>query len=76
LARTPQSFEKRQRERRKQQKRDDKFERRMVRADEKKVRKENGGVLPGEPPGGPDLGQQAYDEMDQFDRAREEDTIG
>ena len=74
MARTPQSFEKRQRERRKQQKRDDKFERRMVRADEKKIRKENGGALPGEPPG-TDPDQQAYDEMDQFERAREEDHV-
>jgi len=75
LARTPQSFEKRQRERRKQQKRDDKFERRMVRADEKKLRKENGGVLPGELPLGPDGGRSDIEDMDQFERAREEDLL-
>ncbi len=45
MARSPQSFEKRQRERRKQQKRDEKLERRLERNAEKKLLKE-GGELP------------------------------
>ncbi len=45
MARSPQSFEKRQRERRKQQKRDEKLERRLERSAEKKILKE-GGELP------------------------------
>jgi hypothetical protein len=37
MARTPQSFEKRQRERRKQLKREEKLERRLIRSEEKKL---------------------------------------
>ncbi len=37
MARTPQSFEKRQRERRKQMKREEKLERRLIRSEEKRL---------------------------------------
>ena len=44
MAKTPQSFAKRQRERRKQQAREEKLERRLIRNEEKKIQKmvENG----------------------------------
>ena len=41
MARTPQSFEKRQRERRKQMKREEKLERRLIRSEEKKLASQN-----------------------------------
>jgi hypothetical protein len=44
MARSPQSFEKRQRERRKQQKREEKLERRLIRSEEK--RREKAGEAP------------------------------
>ncbi|MFT4541336.1 MAG: hypothetical protein ACI841_000630 [Planctomycetota bacterium] len=44
---TPQSFEKRQRERRKQEKRAEKLERRLIRSEEKRRSKEEG-YVPGE----------------------------
>ena len=46
MARSPQSFEKRQRERRKELKRREKLERRLVRSEEKRTAKENGDVEP------------------------------
>lgn len=42
MARSPQSFEKRQRERRKAQKRAEKMERRLIRTEEKRLAKEEG----------------------------------
>lgn len=39
MAKTPQSFAKRQRERRKQQKREEKLERRLIRNEEKRLQK-------------------------------------
>lgn len=42
MARSPQSFEKRQRERRKAQKRAEKMERRLIRTEEKRLAKQEG----------------------------------
>ena len=46
MARSPQSFEKRQRERRKELKRREKLERRLIRNEEKRTAKENGEISP------------------------------
>jgi len=46
MARSPQSFAKRQRERRKELKRKEKLERRLIRNEEKRVEKESGEVDP------------------------------
>ena len=43
MGRSPQSFEKRQRERRKQQKREEKLERRLIRNEDKKLAKQDEG---------------------------------
>ena len=49
MGRTPQTFEKRQRERLKQRKRDEKLERRLERNAEKKLAKEENPGEPGAP---------------------------
>lgn len=46
MARSPQSFEKRQRERRKQQKREEKLERRLIRNEDKRRIKNGEDPLP------------------------------
>lgn len=68
MARSPQSFEKRQRERRKQMKRDEKFERRLIRNEEKRLAKqaEQEGK-PWPPP------EERFDELDQRERAERDD---
>ena len=43
MGRSPQTFEKRQRERRKQEKREEKLERRLIRAEDKKLAKQDEG---------------------------------
>ncbi len=48
MASSPQSFEKRQRERRKQLKRAEKLERRLIRSEEKRIAKEDPNYVPGE----------------------------
>ena len=42
--RTPQTFEKRQRERRKEQKRNEKMEKRLIRNEEKRIAKQEGRI--------------------------------
>jgi len=69
MAKTPQSFEKRQRERSKQRKREEKLERRLIRSEEKRLTKSD----PNYDPNAIEIGPSAEEIERERERGDEED---